>query len=64
MCVCACSCACVHVCIPVYYYMQRGYPQDLCTNKLPFCSDIRFIIGQERTTVYAHKSILASRLVH
>jgi hypothetical protein len=24
-------------------------------------SDIRFIIGQERTTIYAHKSILATR---
>ena len=26
-------------------------------------SDIKFIVGEDRTTIYAHKSILATRLV-
>ena len=46
----------------VVFHWRLSVEVLACHRFLPH-SDIRFIVGEERTTIYAHKSILATRLV-
>ena len=65
MCVCVCVCVYVYVYayMRAYAYMRVCMYMKLIIAAL-FSSDIQFVIGEERQSLYAHKCILAARYTH
>ena len=63
--VCVCLCVCVCVCVCHWCWTVAWHVWKLITRghsfPLPLRSDLKFIIGEDRHMVHAHRSILAAR---